>query len=159
MKDGCTDPIITWNGYIIDGHNRYEHCSRNNVHFKVMEAPAIKDELEVKMWIIKRQFGRRNLTTFQKSELALSYEKVEVEMAKKRQIRKSVPQDLVEQNTNFEKEDKREGEALVQTAKKAGISHETFRKVKKILEQADDELKEDVKPNKVPIDKVFIAFK
>ena len=167
MKDGCTDPIITWNGYIIDGHNRYEICSRNNIHFNVMEAAEIKDALEVKLWIIKRQFGRRNLTVFQKAELALKLEEVESERDLERKKQNSgrprkdqkLPQDFVEVNLNVEKEDKREGEVLVQAAKKAGISHETVRKVKKILEQADDELKEDVKPNKVSIDKVFIAFK
>ena len=24
LSDGCRDPIITWNGVIVDGHNRYE---------------------------------------------------------------------------------------------------------------------------------------
>ena len=28
---GCIDPIITWNGYIIDGHNRYDICHRHNI--------------------------------------------------------------------------------------------------------------------------------
>ena len=159
LKDGCTDPIITWNGFIIDRHNRYEICSRNNVHFNVMEDTELKDELEVKMWIIKRQFGRRNLTIFQKAELALKLEEVESERAKKRQIRKSVPQNLGEQNKECLVANKKDGEALVKVANKAGISHETVRKVKKILEQADDELKENVKANKVSTDKAFIAFK
>ena len=163
LKDGCTDSIITWNGYIIDGHNRYEHCSRNNVHFKVMEAPAIKDELEVKMWIIKRQFGRRNLTVFQKAELALKLEEVESERALRRK-RNGLPTakhhspDLgYATETKIKQEEK--GKALEIAAKKAGVGAETVRKVTKILEQADDELKEDVKPNKVSIDKFFIAFK
>jgi len=95
--------------------------------FVCLPEALTQDELEVKRWIIKRQFGRRNLTTFQKSELALCYEKVESERAKKRQVRKSVPQDFGEQN-------KKNGEALVNAANKAGISHETVRKVKKILD-------------------------
>ena len=26
LSDGCRDPIITWNGVIVDGHNRYEYA-------------------------------------------------------------------------------------------------------------------------------------
>ena len=26
--DGCRDPLTVWDGTIIDGHNRYEICTR-----------------------------------------------------------------------------------------------------------------------------------
>ena len=29
--DGCRDPIITWDGTIVDGHNRYEICNRLHI--------------------------------------------------------------------------------------------------------------------------------
>jgi hypothetical protein len=156
LKDGCTDPIITWNNYIIDGHNRYAICSRHDINFNVMEANDLQDELEVKMWIIKRQFGRRNLTTFQKSELALCYEKVESERSKKRQlagkrpINKDLAQDFGQRENAEEK-----GRSLELAAKKAGISDETVRKVKKILDSGNDELKEKVRENRMSIDKAF----
>ena len=126
-----------------------------------MEAPAIKDELEIKMWIIKRQFGRRNLTVFQKAELALKLEEVESERAKIRKIKnlKIGDKSPVSPDLGQRENEEQQGKALEIAAKKAGVGAETVRKVKKILEQADDELKEDVKPNKVSIDKVFIAFK
>lgn len=31
IADGCREPIVIWNGYIIDGHNRYEICKKNQV--------------------------------------------------------------------------------------------------------------------------------
>ena len=34
IADGCRDPIITWKGFIIDGHNRYEICRKNRLPFK-----------------------------------------------------------------------------------------------------------------------------
>ena len=37
LADGCRDPIVTWHGYIIDGHNRYEICRKHNIGFKVKE--------------------------------------------------------------------------------------------------------------------------
>ena len=27
LDEGCRDPIIIWNDYIIDGHNRYSICT------------------------------------------------------------------------------------------------------------------------------------
>ena len=37
LRDGCLNPIITWNGFIVDGHNRYEICTKHNVEFNVVE--------------------------------------------------------------------------------------------------------------------------
>ena len=42
IQDGCRDRIVTWKGYIIDGHNRYEICNKHNITFEVLE----KDNLE-----------------------------------------------------------------------------------------------------------------
>jgi len=28
LKNGCYDPIKIWNGTIVDGHNRYEICTK-----------------------------------------------------------------------------------------------------------------------------------
>jgi len=60
MRDGCRDPIITWNGFIIDGHNRYEICTRRHIPFAVL--PMSFDCREaVEIWICTNQLGRRNL--------------------------------------------------------------------------------------------------
>ena len=37
MTDGCREPIITWNGIIVDGHNRYEICHRHKIPFQIQE--------------------------------------------------------------------------------------------------------------------------
>ncbi len=37
VLDGCRDPIIVWNGVIIDGHNRYEICNRLHIPYAVQE--------------------------------------------------------------------------------------------------------------------------
>ena len=33
VADGCRDPIIVWKGVIVDGHNRYEICTRLGIPF------------------------------------------------------------------------------------------------------------------------------
>lgn len=61
LADGCRDPIITWQGIIIDGHNRYEICTRNNIPFQVMEMEFECREAVI-AWICANQLGRRNIT-------------------------------------------------------------------------------------------------
>ena len=81
-KEGCTDPLIVWNGTIIDGHNRYNICTRLGIPFSYREKEDLSDRNEVKAWIIERQLSRRNLTKYQKSKLALKYEPLLKEQAK-----------------------------------------------------------------------------
>ena len=57
IEEGCRDSIIIWNNTIIDGHNRYEICTRNNIPFKIQEMDF--DNIgQVKNWMIKNQIGR-----------------------------------------------------------------------------------------------------
>ncbi|MBQ8439550.1 MAG: ParB N-terminal domain-containing protein [Clostridia bacterium] len=35
--EGCRDPIVVWDGTIIDGHNRYDICSRHKIPFPILE--------------------------------------------------------------------------------------------------------------------------
>lgn len=61
LTDGCLDPIITWNGIIVDGHNRYEICKRHRIGFKVYEMDFDSREAVI-AWICAHQLGRRNIT-------------------------------------------------------------------------------------------------
>jgi ParB-like chromosome segregation protein Spo0J len=67
---GCYTPIITWNGFIIDGHHRYEICTRHKLSFKTEER-EFEDEKAVMIWMIDNQMGRRNITTAAKIRLAM----------------------------------------------------------------------------------------
>lgn len=35
MSEGCRDPIIIWNGVIVDGHNRYVICRHHDIQFNI----------------------------------------------------------------------------------------------------------------------------
>lgn len=59
--DGCRDPLVVWGDTIVDGHNRYEICTRNLIPFKTV-SKEFADEDDVIDWIEKNQLGRRNLT-------------------------------------------------------------------------------------------------
>ena len=59
--DGCRDPIITWDGTIVDGHNRYEICNRLRIPYMTQEIEFDSREAAV-AWICSNQLGRRNIT-------------------------------------------------------------------------------------------------
>lgn len=61
LKDGCRDPIIVWNGVIVDGHNRYRICTTHSIPFKIREINFESRE-EAVAWICHNQLGRRNLS-------------------------------------------------------------------------------------------------
>ena len=149
-KEGCTDPLITWNGMIIDGHNRFKICTRLGIPFSYSEKDDLPDRDAVKAWIIERQLARRNLTKYQKSKLALAYEPILKEQAKEKQIqagREKLPQKSSEAPKDRETRNK--------VAEIAGVSHDTIAKVKKIEDAADDDLKEQLEEGKISINKAY----
>jgi N6-adenosine-specific RNA methylase IME4 len=132
-KDGCRDPLVIWNNTLVDGHNRYDICNRLKLPFKTIEN-EFKDRSEVIEWIIRNQFGRRNLSSYIRTTLALRLESEIAGRAKKNQARK--PADFVKQNSAEQTETRKE------LAKLAGVSHNTVDKVKKIELVASPKTKE-----------------
>lgn len=66
--EGCRDPIVVWKDIIIDGHNRYKICSKNNIPYKTKEIQFNNRE-EAKLWMINNQLGKRNLTDEERTYL------------------------------------------------------------------------------------------
>ena len=63
------NPIITWNGYILDGHNRYRILKKHGfIKFEVEEI-QLANKYEALAWICKNQLGRRNLSPERKKFL------------------------------------------------------------------------------------------
>ena len=61
-QDGCRDPLCVWNNTILDGHNRYEICTRLGIPFTVAHI-FLKRREEAVAWICTNQLGRRNIST------------------------------------------------------------------------------------------------
>jgi len=64
-QDGCRDALILWQDTLIDGHNRYEICTRYGVEFKTIQK-EFEDIEQVKDWMDFNQLSRRNLTPDQR---------------------------------------------------------------------------------------------
>lgn len=153
LTEGCREPIIVWNNIIIDGHNRYKICTENNITFTILEK-QFEDREKAKMWIIKNQFGRRNLSIYDRSILALKLEDIYKQKAKQNQgtrtdiLQKSA--ESIEENKKIIPIDTRE-----EIARIAGTSHDTIFKVKKIEEKAPKEVKEKVKNGEMSINQAY----
>jgi hypothetical protein len=69
---GARDPLVVWASKgtltLLDGHNRYEICTRLQLPFDVHEL-RFKSREEAEDWIDKNQLGRRNLDARQMSLL------------------------------------------------------------------------------------------
>ena len=72
LKNGFdrTHPILTWHGYIVDGHNRYALCKKHNIPFITfnIETENISTEKDVMDFIIVKYINERRLTINQIKE-------------------------------------------------------------------------------------------
>lgn len=68
QREGCREPITTWGDLIVDGHHRYDICTRLGIPFRRQPIEFASRE-EALRWIDLNQLGRRNLTADQKKLL------------------------------------------------------------------------------------------
>ena len=131
---GCQCPITTWNGYIIDGHHRYEICSRHKLSFKTEER-EFETQNDAEIWIIQNQFNRRNLPLFTRGTLVFELEKrMETRRGENQHTKESGSvRNLTEANRDPEKE------PLRKAAKASGMSHDSYAKCKFIDKHATEE--------------------
>lgn len=149
ITEGCRDALVLWNDVLVDGHNRYEICMAHGVNFKTVQK-EFADRNDALAWIIKNQFGRRNLPAYERARLALRLKPVIAEKAKENI--------LATQNnmsaSAFQKSEKQVNTAK-ELAKAAGVSHDTIAKVEKIERQAAPEVKEQLRKGELSINQAY----
>ena len=96
LADGVViNPLIIWDGVIVDGHNRYRILQKHpEIQFTTYEK-AFSDRYEAIAWICKNQLGRRNLTPEQRKYLIGKQYEAEKQSnggARKSSMKKSVGQ-------------------------------------------------------------------
>lgn len=151
LEDGLRDPIITWNGTIIDGHNRYRICTENNIPIKNTEK-EFKSKNDALIWIAINQFGRRNLNTFQKSELALKIKPL-IKAKANENLKTSTGGVNPQPSTILKKVEKIDTTA--ELAKIVGVGYVTMSKAIKIDKEASEEIKEKLRKKEMSISKAY----
>ena len=150
-KRKLLNPIILWDGLIVDGHNRFYMCMEHGIEFEVKDIEFESRE-EAKLWIIKNQLGRRNLTDAARIELAtLKAELLRVK-AKEQQSRAGGDKYGNETLSSKSLKVKKAPVNVRQTvAEEAGMSEGSLSMYKQIKEQGSPELIEAVKNGKLKI--------
>lgn len=154
LEEGIREPIITWNGYIIDGHNRFSIAKRFDLEYKTTSKHFASEE-SVKEWMILNQFGRRNLSNYQRSVLALELEEVFSKKAKE-----NIVIENKNRSTDSAKLPKRVSvDTRKELSKVAQVGERTLGMVKKIQEKAPEEVKAKLATGEVSINAAYQEIK
>jgi hypothetical protein len=146
VADGCRDPLVLWGNVLIDGHNRFEICSRLGIPFSTVQM-QFDDRDAACDWIDANQLGRRNLTPDQRTlMLGRRYNRTKNQHGGDR---KSKYQNDTLIN-NAETIAQQHGVTAI-TVKRAGKYADAVAKVKAIESTGSDELKQAVRAGDVSI--------
>lgn len=146
LRDGVREPLVVWDGLLIDGHNRLAICQKRRLPYEVIET-SFSDRAQACIWIIKNQFGRRNLKQIVRIDLAEKLEEMISAKAKARQAHgKTAPGQALPPNFAEASIDTR-----AEVAKLAGVSPEQYRKGKQVLAQSPAPVVQAVRSGAVSI--------
>ena len=118
LKRGIIEPIVIWNGKIVDGHHRYQIAKKYKIDFNTKELINISTIEDVCKWIIEHQLAKRNLKLIDKVNLSLNYADL---------LKKSEP-------------DLKDSTAIDLTVKIFDLKKSTFQKYKAIKESGNEKL-------------------
>jgi 16S rRNA G966 N2-methylase RsmD len=155
LAEGIRESVIVWQDTIVDGHNRYQIAQRHNLEYDTSEM-YFKSLDDCKEWMILNQFGRRNLSNYQRSVLALELEQVFRDKAKENlKLSEGRGKKGLHISANLiDKIDTRQ-----ELAKIASVSHDTIAKVKQIEAKAPEEVKEKLRTGEVSINQAYQEIK
>ena len=154
VKEGIRDALVVWkvpNGdqILIDGHNRWKISAKHGgIPFQIKEMKFDLREDAI-AWIIRNQFGRRNLSPYHRGLLALRLEPFAKAEAKKRQGTRTDKGNIPQKSA----------ESRDEVAKVAGVSHDTIHKIKAIEESDRNDIKEACKSGDMSINQGYREVK
>jgi len=158
-RDGCLDPLIVWKeeSVLLDGHHRFEICKRHKIPYKtrLISLPSREDAV---LWVLQHQLARRNLTMYQRAELALRMQEMFAQLGKAHRLARIRSGASSDDPANLPNSAKSPDTALASywdTRKKvadiAGVSGDTIHRVKKISENATEELRQATRSGEISI--------
>lgn len=154
IKDGIRDKIIIWDGYIVDGHNRYEIANKHNLKFQTEEI-AFEDEDAVKVFVINLQLGRRNLVEFVKIELMQKRKEILLKIGKENLTVATGGKKSLTLSTN----DKVKHNTQKQLAKELKISSGKLAQAEIVIKKASPQVKEKLRAGEISINNAYQDIK
>ena len=148
LREGCRDPLIIWDNVLIDGHNRYAICNEHDIPYKTVKY-VFSDRDEVKLWMMKNQLARRNLTDIQRINIVRKCEDaIKADANKRMKSGKADPMENFPQGTSRD--------AL---GKLAGVSGKTYEHATKVIDEAPTEIVRAVDNKELSIDAAYAVTK
>jgi DNA modification methylase len=158
--EGIRDAILTWNGYIIDGHNRYDIAQRFNLSFATNEK-HFDNENDVKIWMAKNQLGRRNLADYVMGELYDIIEQLEKETGKEEKSKaggdKKSLLSIIDKSDIKASNERHNTQKII--ADKLGWSTGKKAQFDVVKKKAPEEVKEKLRNNEITINQAYQEIK
>ena len=127
LEEGCRDALILWGNTLVDGHNRYEICTRHEIPFETVQRYfASRDD--AKLWMMQNQLARRNLGDMQRVAIVRKCEDAVRAKAKERQGTRTDVSDILEKFPESTSRD--------ELGAMAGVSGKTYEHAVTVLETA-----------------------
>ncbi|SFC06228.1 hypothetical protein SAMN05216344_10857 [Polaromonas sp. OV174] len=142
LAEGCRDALVLWGEVLVDGHNRYEICSRHGIPFNVVQSSQFSSMDDVHLWMIEQHLGRRSVSDFQRGVLALRKKDILASRAKLQVSETTSAPEVVEPESKVSRGS---------IAKQARISSNTISQIEKIQQSAAPELVAAVKSGTISI--------
>jgi len=148
---GILHAITLWNDVIVDGHNRFEIGLALDINIP-RQPIEFADRDEATAWILDNQFGRRNLSDYQRTRNRLRKKEM---LAAKGKVTQGTRTDL---STNLSKGEPAH-DTRAQIAAEAGVSEGTVAKVEFIEKHADPDTKAKVEAGDTSIHAAYTVTK
>ena len=158
VKEGIRDALVVWkvpNGdqILVDGHNRMKISAKHGgIPFQIKEMRFDLREDAI-AWIIKNQFGRRNLSAYDRSVLALKLKPFIAKKAKENERKGGGSGNSGRQKSDNPTTTSKE------LARVAGVSHDTIHKVEVIESSGREDIKQAIKSGDMSINQGYRDIK
>lgn len=164
-------PILTWHGFIVDGHNRYKMCKELGItidlekNVEEIDLGDFAEEIDAIEWMASHHLSSKNLSSGEKlalmdalkEEIRKDNEEKKLSTLKQNYSDRSLQMERTDLDDTTEESDKNNRNTWTdsQIAKKAGVGVGTVARYNRVMNSDDEELKTKVKTGEVTVNKAY----
>jgi transcriptional regulator with XRE-family HTH domain len=149
LADGCRDALVLWRDVLIDGHNRYDICTKHGIPFRTVANDKFDSLEDVMLWVIDNNLARRSVSDFQRGMLALR--KKEIVAARAAQRAAQQPPDAPADQEPADDTTDPPWSTREDVAKAARVSANTLSQIERIRKTAAPQLVEAVRSGAISV--------
>lgn len=136
LSEGCRDALVVWGDTLIDGHNRYEICTKHNIPFKTVTKDFASRE-DVKLWMIGNQLARRNINKYARTTLECLSDEIQAKQAEGKAKQAEQGGDRKTAFCEITKSEKPKVDTTKEVAHRANVGEQTASRVMTINKRID----------------------